>query len=78
MRLGADPVPTPDLLIALGALLDRAIEAQRADFGAIRLYQPSRNTLRLAVQRNFDPALLTNVISWAIQAYYRPAPPQQQ
>ena len=27
----------PDLIVALGALLERAIEAQRADFGAIRL-----------------------------------------
>lgn len=57
-----DPIPTPDLLVALGALLDRAMEVQRADFGAVRLYQPSTDTLRLIVQRNFDPALLGGVV----------------
>lgn len=64
--LRADPVPTPDLLVALGALLDRAIEVQRADFGAVRLYQPSTNSLRLAVQRNFDPAMLTSVVNLGV------------
>ena len=66
--LRVDPVPTPDLVVALGALLDRAIEAQRADFGAIRLYQPSRNTLRLAVHRNFDPAMIESVMEMPVDS----------
>jgi hypothetical protein len=48
----------PDLTVALGALLDRAIEVQRADFGAIRLFDPATSMLRLVTQRNFDPELL--------------------
>jgi GAF domain-containing protein len=66
--LRVDPVPTPELLVALGALLDRAIEAQRADFGAIRLYQPSRHTLRLAVHRNFDPAMIDSVMEMPVDS----------
>ena len=66
--LRVDPVPTPDLLVALGALLDRAIEAQRADFGAIRLYQPSRNTLRLAVHRNFEPSMIESVMEMPVDS----------
>ena len=60
------PKDHPDLIVALGALLDRAIEAQRADFGAVRLYEPERDVLRLVAQRNFDPALV------ATTTYMRP------
>lgn len=55
---GAGTQDHPDLIVALGALLDRAIEAQRADFGAVRLYEAQTDVLRLVAQRNFDPALV--------------------
>jgi hypothetical protein len=68
VSVSVDPVPTPDLVVALGALLDRAMEAQRADFGAIRLYQPSRSTLRVAVHRNFEPATIESVMEMPVDS----------
>ena len=68
-RAALDPVPTPELLVALGALLDRAMEVQRADFGGVRLYQPSNETLRLIIQRNFEPAELGGVVELRVDDF---------
>jgi two-component system CheB/CheR fusion protein len=49
---------TAELHAVLEEILVAAIELQGADFGHVQLYDPRSATLRIAVQRGFEPASL--------------------